>query len=306
MERPLDQKPLSNDADSPENNVIDCSPVVPPASPLAADRTPTPRVVTPPTDSTTGLTRPDGDLKRRLHRLSRRGFALGGAAALSGMVGWRWMVTRGEEGGLSWPLRRVLEFDERLALALFRQSSLSPQFPRSAARMPRVNGSIGLDANLDLARWELRVIGSAGEHSPQSFTLDQVRAFPRVEMTTELRCIEGWSDVVQWAGARLADLAQATGLATRGARPLGYAALQTPDGQYYVGLDMASALHPQTLLCYEMDGRPLTPEHGAPLRLVIPVKYGIKNLKQIGTIRFTEIRPADYWAEQGYDWYAGL
>jgi DMSO/TMAO reductase YedYZ molybdopterin-dependent catalytic subunit len=68
---------------------------------------------------------------------------------------------------------------------------------------------------------------------------------------------------------------------------------------------MASAVHPQTLLCYEMDGRPLTPEHGAPLRLVIPVKYGIKNLKQIGTIRFTDVRPADYWAERGYDWYAG-
>jgi DMSO/TMAO reductase YedYZ molybdopterin-dependent catalytic subunit len=69
---------------------------------------------------------------------------------------------------------------------------------------------------------------------------------------------------------------------------------------------MASALHPQTLLCYEMGGRPLTPEHGAPLRLVIPVKYGIKNLKQIGTIQFTDVRPADYWAQQGYDWYAGL
>jgi len=120
---------------------------------------------------------------------------------------------------------------------------------------------------------------------------------------------------VAWAGARLADLAAKTGLATRSGRPndprdnprdlLNYAAVATPDGEYYVGLDMASALHPQTLLCYEMDGRPLTLEHGAPLRLVIPVKYGIKNLKQIGTIRFTDVRPADYWAERGYDWYAG-
>ncbi|HEX3448034.1 MAG TPA: molybdopterin-dependent oxidoreductase [Isosphaeraceae bacterium] len=306
MERPLDQQPMADLADPRENNMVECSADVRPASPLAADGTPTPQVAIRPIDSTIGLTRPDGDLERRLHRLSRRGFALGGAAALAGVVGWRWLVTRGEEGGLAWPLRRALEFDERLARGLFRQSSLSPQFPRSAARMPRVNGSIGLDANLDQARWRLQVIGSAGEHSPQSFTLDQIRAFPRVEMTTELRCIEGWSDVVHWAGARLANLASVTGLATHGARRLGYAALQTPDGQYYVGLDMASALHPQTLLCYEMDGRPLTPEHGAPLRLVIPVKYGIKNLKQIGTIRFTDVRPADYWAEQGYDWYAGL
>ena len=54
-----------------------------------------------------------------------------------------------------------------------------------------------------------------------------------------------------------------------------------------------------------MNGQPLTLAHGAPLRLVIPVKYGYKNIKRIGTIRFTATRPADYWAEQGYDWYAG-
>jgi DMSO/TMAO reductase YedYZ molybdopterin-dependent catalytic subunit len=134
-------------------------------------------------------------------------------------------------------------------------------------------------------------------------------------MTAELRCIEGWSEIVHWAGARLADLASVTGLATRGGQPfdpatngddlLRYTALETPDRAYYVGLDMASALHPQTLLCYEMEGRALTPEHGAPLRLVIPVKYGIKNLKRIGTVRFSDVRPADYWAERGYDWYAG-
>ena len=105
--------------------------------------------------------------------------------------------------------------------------------------------------------------------------------------------------------ARLADIAKTTELAIRVGRPVSYAGAQTPDGKYYVGLDIASALHPQTLLCYEMDGRPLTPGHGAPLRLVIPIKYGIKNLKQIGTIQFTDVRPADYWAERGYDWYAG-
>ena len=274
-------------------------------SPQAGRRRP--REAIPPADVDARSSRgPDDDLERRLRRLSRRGFIVGGAAALAGVGGWRWLVTRGDEGGLPWPLRRVLEFDERLARGLFRPSRLSPQFPRSAARMPRVNGTIGLDANLDPARWRLRVIGSAGEHSPRSFTLDQLKAFPRAEMTTELRCIEGWSDVVHWAGcaARGPRLGHGFGdprTDVRSATPRS----QTPDGQYYVGLDMASALHPQTLLCYEMDGRPLTPEHGAPLRLVIPVKYGIKNLKQIGTIQFTDVRPADYWAERGYDWYAG-
>ena len=141
-------------------------------------------------------------------------------------------------------------------------SRLSPEFPRTAARMPRVNGSIGLESDLDPSAWRLRVVGPAGEGSARSFTLDEIRALPRVEMTTELRCVEGWSEVVHWAGARLADLASATGLATRRRleRPpaglLDYASLETPDGGYFVGLDMASALHPQTLLCYEMDGQP--------------------------------------------------
>jgi hypothetical protein len=257
---------------------------------------------------------PVDDLERQLRRMTRRGFVWGGVAAAAGLAGWQWSVTRVEEGGLPWPLRRVLELNERVARVLSRDSRLSPEFPRSAARMPRVNGSIGLESDVDPADWRLRVIGPTGEGSTRSFTLDEIKALPRVEMTTELRCIEGWSEVVHWAGARLADLASATGLAARdgptgGSADAGsfldYAALETPDREYYVGLDMASALHPQTLLCYEMAGRPLTLQHGAPLRLVIPLKYGIKSLKRIGTIRFTDERPADYWAERGYDWYSG-
>ncbi len=170
---------------------------------------------------------------------------------------------------------------------------------------------IGIDSTIDPTTWRLRVIGPTGDDGARLFRLHEIKELPRVEMTTELKCIEGWSTVVHWAGARLADLAALTSLATRSGRRedpenlLGYVSMETPDAAYYVGLDMASAFHPQTLLCYEMDGEPLTTNHGAPLRLVIPVKYGIKNLKQIGTIRFTDERPADYWAERGYDWYAG-
>ena len=129
--------------------MIDCSAVVSPAAASAPELTHQRWQSS--QDSTAGLKRPDDDLERRLRRLSRRGFALGGVAALAGVGGWRWLVTRSEEGGLPWPLRRVLEFNERLARGLFRPSRLSPEFPRSAARMPRVNGSIGLDPNLDPA-----------------------------------------------------------------------------------------------------------------------------------------------------------
>jgi DMSO/TMAO reductase YedYZ molybdopterin-dependent catalytic subunit len=79
----------------------------------------------------------------------------------------------------------------------------------------------------------------------------------------------------------------------------------TSDEGYYVGFDIPSILHPQTLLAYEMNGAPLTLEHGAPLRLATPTKYGIKQIKRIGRIEYTDKRPRDFWAERGYDWYSG-
>jgi hypothetical protein len=134
-------------------------------------------------------------------------------------------------------------------------------------------------------------------------TLDHIRALPRVEMVTQLKCIEGWSEIVHWGGARFSDF-----IAAYHADPTSlpkYVGMDTPNGEYYVGLFREDALHPQTLLCYELNGQPLSREHGAPLRLVTPLKYGIKHLKQIGKISFTNDRPHDYWAENGYDWNAG-
>jgi DMSO/TMAO reductase YedYZ molybdopterin-dependent catalytic subunit len=85
-----------------------------------------------------------------------------------------------------------------------------------------------------------------------------------------------------------------------------YVGMKTPDEQYYVGIDMPSILQPQTILCYELNGRALPMDQGYPLRLIIPVKYGVKHLKRIGTINFSNERPRDYWAEKGYDYYTGL
>jgi DMSO/TMAO reductase YedYZ molybdopterin-dependent catalytic subunit len=238
-----------------------------------------------------------------MRRMTRRSFLTGGIAALAGLAGWQWVRTRPDDDGVPWPLRRVLQFNGRLAQAALRDGSMAATFPAEQAEEPRVNGTDGLAGNVDPKRWLVHVSGSGGREL--RLPLDEIRRLPRVEHVTELKCIEGWSTVVRWAGVRLRDFAEHYGLSGP------YVGLETPepapgDRRYYVGLDAASALHPQTLLCYEMNGAPLTAGHGAPLRLVIPVKYGIKNIKRVSVIRFTRDRPADYWAERGYDWYAGL
>jgi DMSO/TMAO reductase YedYZ molybdopterin-dependent catalytic subunit len=236
--------------------------------------------------------------KRELARLTRRGFLTMGVAAGAGVATWKWLRSRPRDAGLQWPFRRVLEANESLARGYFSTARLSPSFRRSDVTRARINGRLGLQSPLDLDAWRLRIEGAA---EPLLLTLDDIRALPQHEMITELRCIEGWSTIVQWKGARLADLMAKFPPLHRS----DFVSLETPDRKYYVGLERESAMHPQTLLAYEINGQPLPLLHGAPLRLAIPVKYGIKNIKRIGTIRYTNVRPADFWAERGYDWYAG-
>jgi len=136
--------------------------------------------------------------------------------------------------------------------------------------------------------------------------MEDVLQFPRHELVTQFKCIEGWSQIVQWAGVRLSDFLEAYPPAMiDGAEPK-YVYMETPDGDYYNGYDLEACRHPQALLVTEMMGAPLTQFHGAPLRLHMPTKYGYKQIKRIGLISYTNNRPDDYWTKLGYDWYAGL
>ncbi len=243
----------------------------------------------------------DGSLGlEEYRRHSRRALLVGGAATVAGAFGWRWIQTQPTDDRIPAALRRVHETNESIWSTLFRESHLAPTFDPSDASVLRTNGSHGIEDE-DLTDWQLQVKDHDGKllgfHD-----LADIQTLPRYEMTIEHKCVEGWSQITTWAGARFADLAAQYGREA----DRDYVALETPDGEYYVGVDMASMRHPQTLLVHEMVGRPLDREHGAPLRLATPLKYGIKQIKRIGTIRFTDERPADYWAERGYDWYAGL
>ena len=136
--------------------------------------------------------------------------------------------------------------------------------------------------------------------------LPDITKLPRHELVTQFKCIEGWSQIVHWAGVRMADFLEAYPPAAIDGREPKYVYMETPDGDYYVGYDLQALRHPQMLLVTEMMGQPLTQKHGAPLRLHAPTRYGYKQIKRIGLIAYTNDKPDDYWTKLGYDWYAGL
>lgn len=254
--------------------------------------------------------------ERLIAQRTRRSFIKGAAATAAAAGAWYWLRNRPLDNQALWPLRRVLETNEHLARDYFSHARRAPEFAYgSAPPIARVNGDIGLSGGFDASSWRLQVSGLAEGSGQASLSIADIKALPRTQLTMLFCCVEGWSMRVNWAGAKFADFVRKYPPPTRSgqrANPdnpadfFDYVAMQTPDGGYYAGYDIASLLHPQTLLCYEIDDQPITWAHGAPLRLVIPNKYGVKNLKRIGQIRYTNVRPADYWAQRGYDWYCGI
>lgn len=247
----------------------------------------------------------DEDAKRELTRRTRRGFLVAGVAALGGLGAYEWITKAPQVNNAPWPQRKVLDLNGRISHAYLSDSHLMPEYPMSRVTPIKVNGDIGMNPDFDAKSWRLQIANGGEDASPLfSLTMQDVFTLPKTNMTTRFCCIEGWSVIESWGGARFSDFTKK--YFPPGEKLSRYVYMATPGEDYYVGLDMKSALHPQTLLAYEHNGQPLKPEHGAPLRLVIPVKYGIKNIKRIGLIRFTNDRPGDYWAEEGYDWFAGL
>jgi DMSO/TMAO reductase YedYZ molybdopterin-dependent catalytic subunit len=230
-------------------------------------------------------------------------FLLSGAA----FWGWKWLQAQPADGafggGIKTPLRAVLNKNEKFFNNWLSDKHFAKQYPLSAAvKNVRVNGNLGLESTFDPTTWKLYVLKAKGD--TLALTLDDIKKLPKTEIVFDFKCIEGWSQITHWGGVKFSDFVKAYGLTEESA--MKYVGLNTPDEEYYVGIDMPSVLHPQTLLCYEMNGRPLPMNQGYPLRLIIPVKYGIKSIKRIGTMYFDNERPPDYWAERGYDYFSGL
>ena len=216
--------------------------------------------------------------------------------------GWKWLHKQPVENGALRPLRKGLHVNELIFSGLFGEKKVKTFDVSKAVLHPRINGLIGVESAIDTLSWKLQVIKNNGD--TLLITMDDIRKLPKTEIVFDFKCIEGWDQVTHWAGVRFKDFINAYHLGDEAA--LRFTGLETPDKLYYVGIDNKSMMHPQTLLCYEVNNKPLPLNQGAPLRLIIPVKYGVKNLKRIGTINFSDERPRDYWYERGYDYYCGL
>lgn len=249
------------------------------------------------------LVLPDQQAEQKLSSKTRRSFLAGGAAAAAAFGFYEWATRAGDIDDVPWPQRRVLDANGKIAHAYLSDSHLMPTYPPTKVGGVKPNGDIGMAQPLDAHNWHMDVTSeNVKKHS--RFTMADIQSMPKVEMITRFCCIEGWSGIAHWGGARFSEFTERFLGAGTSVPP--YVYMATADEEYYVGLDTKSALHPQTLLAYEQDGKPLEARRGAPLRLVIPVKYGIKNIKRIASIRYMNNKPGDYWAEEGYDWFAGL
>ena len=232
----------------------------------------------------------------------RRRFLLAAAAAGASSA----LAACGWDGGpLEGTLARVSRFNDGVSARLFGEGRLARTYP-IARRTPENHFPAyyvtdgGMPMLKDPAAWRLEVGGLV--RRPTVFTLDQVQALPRLTYTVKHHCVEGWTAIATWSGARFAALADRV-------EPLPaarYVMIRSFDNGYSNGWDLPSALHPQTILAYAFNDRPLMPDHGAPLRLYSPTKLGYKLTKYVYSVEFTATRPGGYWEDQGYPWFGGL
>jgi DMSO/TMAO reductase YedYZ molybdopterin-dependent catalytic subunit len=198
-------------------------------------------------------------------------------------------------------LHAMSSWNDRVQAALFNPHTLAPTFAASEiTRPPRFNAFYGIDQApvVDAASFKLALTGRVSDTAP--WTLERLRALPQHSQITRLICVEGWRVIGQWSGPKLSDVLAHAGADTK----CRYVSFQCADG-YYSSIDMASALHPQTILALDFLGAPLTAPFGAPVRLRIPTKLGFKNPKSVTALGVTNIYPGGYWEDQGYNWFSG-
>lgn len=238
-------------------------------------------------------------INRQLPQASRRqflarGLTLGGLGLLSG-------CSIDDNPTAEAALTRISHFNDRVQGWLFDSSRLAPTYPDSMITRPFPFNAFYDESKVpevDASSFLLEVTGLVT--NKRRWKLDELRALPQYAQVTRHICVEGWSAIGKWGGPRFGDFLRAVG-ADLGARYVGF---QCAD-DYYTSIDMATALHPQTLLALDWDGQPLPPKYGFPMKLRMPTKLGYKNPKHIQAIFVSNTYNRGYWEDQGYNWFGG-
>jgi DMSO/TMAO reductase YedYZ molybdopterin-dependent catalytic subunit len=239
--------------------------------------------------------------------LSRRDLlrlgAVAGPAALVAACGW--------DGGSSLEpkLRAFSRINDWIGeKILLSPARLAPVYPVSArtamenfpAYSITYNQTGSFPAVRDPTKWSLKVGGMV--RKPVRLTLREIEALPSLTYTVKHHCVEGWTAVGTWTGVPLSTIAAMVQPTSDGR----YLRFDSFDSGYYNGWDLTSAMHPQTILAYAWNDRPLMMNHGAPLRLYSPIKLGYKLTKYLTAMTYTRDRPGGYWEDQGYPWLGGV
>jgi DMSO/TMAO reductase YedYZ molybdopterin-dependent catalytic subunit len=212
--------------------------------------------------------------------------------------------------GKEWLLNKALRIDDDVAEALYSQHRMVPTYTKSQTTPIKNNYNGATPDPGYIPGWKLTLEGLASGLSVSLDIRKLLNRFRMHEQITRLVCVEGWSAIAWWAGVRFDDLLRAyppisQAKWARVESSVNLDASGNPD-PYFVSIDLATARHPQTLLVTQHNGQALTLEHGAPLRLLVPVKLGLKNVKAITRITYSAEEPRDYWARFGYSSYDGI
>jgi DMSO/TMAO reductase YedYZ molybdopterin-dependent catalytic subunit len=220
-------------------------------------------------------------------------------------------VSRGMNAtGKEWFLNKAVRIDDDVAEALYSRNRMVPTYTKSQITPLKNNYNGATPDPGYISEWNLTLEGLASGLSVSLDIRNLLTCFSVHEQITRLVCVEGWSAIAWWGGLRFDDLLRAyppmsQAKWARVESSVNLDAAGNPD-PYFMSLDLAAAQHPQTLLATYFNGQPLTVDHGAPLRLLVPVKLGLKNVKAITRISYAVEEPRDYWAERGYSRYDGI
>ena len=258
---------------------------------------------------------------RVLRYRSRRDFLLFGAGAIAALAGGGFLLPQDtlrrvgvhrtlNSPAKEWFLNKALRIDDDVAEALYSENRRVPTYTKSQITPLKNNYNGATPDPRYISGWNLTIDGLDSGLSISLDIRNLMARFSVHEQITRLVCVEGWSAIAWWAGFRFDDLLRAYPPMSQAkwARVESSVNLDesgNPD-PYFMSIDLATARHPQTMLATHFNGQPLTVDHGAPLRLLVPVKLGLKNVKAITKITYSAEEPGDYWAERGYSCYDGI